>query len=260
MRNGFRLGAIVACAALAGPASALAATQLSIRPQVSGKLGGNGAIAFTLTNTNTLGGLPTPLQAPFVAHLPAGITYNVASFNTCPQSTITRASGSAPPRCPAGSQIGTGAATIGAVLGGEPISEPAQVSIFLTRKSPVTVEFWANGTTPIQETLIFPGTLTKDSAPYGEKLTVQVPTIMTVAGGPDAATITFRTSFDATRRVTRTETIKQGSRKIKRRVTTTISEFTLPKTCKSPMRWAASATYQDGSSSSAAATTACPKK
>src|SRR5271167_2402548 len=106
MRNGFRVGAIALCAALAAPASALAATQLSIKPSISGKLGGNGAIAFTLTNTNTIGGLPTPLTAPFVAHLPAGITYNVASFNTCRLALINAASGSEPPRCPAGSQIG----------------------------------------------------------------------------------------------------------------------------------------------------------
>ena len=259
MRNGFRLAAIAVCAVLAAPASALAANQLSIKPSTTGRLGGNGTIAFTLTNTNTLGGLPSPLQAPFVAHLPAGITYNVGGFGVCPQATINAAVGSAPPHCPS-ALIATGSATIGAVLGPQTLTERREGLVYLTRKSPVTIAFWGNGNSPIEETLNFSGTLTKDVAPYGEKLTVQVPNIMTVPGGPNASTISLSTNFNKSRRVTKTVTVKKGKKKIRRRVTTTVSEFTLPKKCKSPLRWAATAMYQDGTTSSAAATTACPKK
>jgi hypothetical protein len=262
VRNGVRLGALATCAALAAPASALAATQLSITPKITGKLGGNGAIAFTLKNTDAAMpvGLPSPMTAPFVAHLPAGITYNVSSFDTCPQAVINAATGSQKPNCPPGSRIGTGTATLGAVLGGQPINETAKVYIFLTRKSPVTIGFWGNGTTPILETIVFSGTLSRDAAPYGQKLTVQVPDIGTVPGGPNASTLTFVTNFSGTHTVTKTITVKKGGRKIKRRVKTTVSEFTLPKKCKGAVRWAGTATYEDGTSSSATATTACPKK
>jgi hypothetical protein len=251
MRNRLWFGAAAACAALAVPASALAATQLSIKPSITGKLGGNGAIAFTLSNANTIAGLPAPLQAPFVAHLPAGIGYNVGGFGTCSPAVVGAATGSAYPNCPPSSLIGKGSAQLGASLGSSQLSEHATVRIYLIRKSPVTVEFWANGTTPIEETLHFTGTLTRDRAPYGEKLTVQVPTIPTVSGGPDASTVTFTTIFSATRKVK----VKQG----RRTVTRTIGEFTLPKKCKS-LRWAATATYQDGTNSSASATTACPRR
>ena len=254
------LAALAACGMLAAPAGALAATQLSIAPKLSGRLGGAGAISFNLTNTNTLGGLPSPMTAPFVAHLPAGIAYNVSSFGTCSLAVINAATGSTPPRCPAASQIGTGTATLGVVIGGVPLNETAPARIYLTRKSPVTIQFWASGTTPIAETLSFPGTLSRDSAPYGQRLTVQVPTIPTVPGGPNAATLTFDTTFSATRKVTRTVTVKRGRRRVRRRVTTRVSEFTLPKKCRTPLRWSATATYQDGTSSTRTATTACPHR
>jgi hypothetical protein len=244
MRNGLRVGAVALCAALAAPASAAAASQLSIKPSLSGRLGGNGAISFTLTNSDSLGGLPSPMAAPFVAHLPAGIKYNVGSFATCSTALIQAASGATPPNCSSASTIGTGTATLGALIGGQALNEQAQVHVFLTRKSPVTIEFWARGNSPIPETLIFPGTLSRDSAPYGEKLTVQVPKITTLPGSPDASTLSFSTTFKATRRV-------HGR---------TISEFTLPKTCKKPLRWSGTTGYEDGTSSTANATTACPRR
>jgi hypothetical protein len=255
-----RLALLAATGALALPATALAATQLSITPKLSGTLGGNGAIAFNLTNTNTLGGVPEPLSAPFVAQLPAGITYNVGSFATCPMATILAANGSVPPACPAGSQVGSGTAALTAQLGATTLNETAAVRVYLTRKSPVTVQFWGNGTTPIAETLTFAGTLTKAAAPYGEKLSVQVPAIPTVSGGPDASVVSFDTTFNATRRVTRTVTVKKGRKTTRRKVTTAVSEFTLPKKCTGSLHWAGAATYADGTSSSTTAATACPKK
>ncbi len=259
-RSSIGLAAIALTAALVAPASALAATQLSITPKLSGTLGGSGAITFDLTNTNTAGGLPEPLTAPFVAQLPAGITYNVGSFATCPLSTIMAATGSVPPACPAGSQVGYGTATLGAQLGTTLLNETAAVRVYLTVKSPVTVEFWGNGTTPIAETLMFAGTLARSSAPYGEKLEVQVPAIPTVPGGPNASTISFNTVFSATRKTTKTVTVRHGRKTVKRKVSTLIGEFTLPKKCSGGLRWAGAATYADGTSSSMTATTACPKK
>ncbi len=255
-----RLAAVALTVGLAAPATALAATQLSIAPKLSGTLGGNGAIAFNITNTNTLGGLPEPMSSPFVAQLPAGITYNVGSFPTCSLATIQAANGSVPPVCPAGSQVGTGSAAIAAQLGATTLKETAAVRVFLTRKSPVTVEFWGNGTTPIAETLTFAGTLSGAAAPYGQKLSVQVPTIPTVPGGPDGSVVSLNTTFNATRRVTKTVSVKQGRKTVKRRVTSTVSEFTLPKKCSGSLRWSGAATYADGTSSSVTATTACPKK
>ncbi len=252
------IAAIAVGGALALPASAVAADQVAISPiKLTGTLGGPGALTLGLNVTDSLGGLPSPLSGIAKIYLPEGGIYNATGFATCPLATITAAVG-APPTCPAGSQIGSGSATGQAVIGGTEITEPAAVDVYLVQRSPIGIEFWGNGTNPIAETLAFAGTFAPDSSPYGEQVTIQVPTITSVPGGPDVSITEITVSISDTRSVTTTKTVKVGKREQKKRVKTTVGLVTLPTKCPGTLHWGANLMFQDGTSAAATATSSCP--
>ncbi len=222
------LGAIAAICALAAPASALASESLAITPKLTGTLGGPGTINFGFTVTSSTGGIPSPLApgTPFIEKNPAGVVLNGAGFPTCPTATVQAATGATPPTCPAGSLVGNGGATVQALIGTTMLNEQSVVKAYLT--GPSSLEFWGNGTTPIATTVTWPGTVAAGSAPFGQVLTNNVPTIPTVPGGPNASTTQFQITIGATRKVTKTEKVHGKSKK----VTTTVGLITLPKKCK----------------------------
>ncbi len=245
------LGAIAAICALAVPASALAATSpetLTLTPSATGKLGGPGKIVvgFSIT-TSTAGGIPAPLTGPFVEKLPAGIVETGVGFPTCSEATIQAATGATPPTCPAGSLAGSGTSTVQALIGSSPLIENSVVKAYLVSAHPLTLGFWANGTTPIQSTVFFNGTLGSAAAPFGSTFTSTTPVIPTVPGGPNASVTAFSLTLGTT------TTVKKGKKKV------TISSVTLPKKCTGSLHWSASDSYTDGTSNTATATTPCPK-
>jgi hypothetical protein len=248
------LGAIAAICALAAPASALASQTLTITPKVTGTLGGPGTITFAFNITSSTGGIPSPLAPgqPFIEKNPVGITLSGAGFPTCPTATIQAATGATPPSCPAGSLIGSGSATIQALIGTTMLNEQTVIKAYLT--GPSALEFWGNGTTPIAQTVTWPGSTTAGSPPFGQTLVNNVPTVPTVPGGPNASETAFSLTIGATRKVTKTEKVKGK----KKKVTTTVGLITLPKKCSGKLTWGASDVYSDGTTNSVTATSACP--
>ncbi len=249
------LGAVAAICALAAPASALATQTLTITPKVTGSLGGPGTISFGFTvATTNANGIPSPLApgTPFLEKNPAGIVLNGAGFTTCPTATVQAATGSTPPSCPAASLVGNGTATVQALIGTTMLNEQSVVKAYLT--GPTSLEFWGNGTTPIATTVTWPGSVASSSAPFGQNVINNVPTIPTVPGGPNASTTAFNITIGATRKVTKTEKVKGKSKK----VTTTVGLITLPKKCSGKLTWGGSDQYSDGTSNSVTTTTACP--
>lgn len=237
------LGAIAAICAFAAPASsALAAQTLTIAPKITGKLGGPGKITFGFTIASTTGGIPSPLAGPFVEKIPKGIKLAGSGFPVCPYTTITAASSSIPPTCPAGSALGSGTATVQAQIGTTHLVENSVVKAYLIGASPVSIGFWGNGTTPIAQTVFFKGSLNPTGSPFSYVMNTLTPVIPTVPGGPNASTTAFS--------ITLGSTLKKGKK--------TLSTITLPKKCKGKLQWAASDSYVDGSSNSTTATTSCP--
>ncbi len=241
MRKSF-VAALMAMAviALQVPAGASADEQLSLAPQVSGSPGGPGTIAITLSDSSTTGGLPAPITGAFAAYLPHGPTYDFTAFPTCSVTIIQAAIGSAP-NCPAHSLLATGSAAVGASIGGTPFNETAAVSVYLVQKSPLTVEFWGNGTQPVAETLQFPGTATAAATPYAYKLSLNVPIIATVPGGPDGSVLSVSLKL--------AQSMKVGRK--------TVSLITLPKRCSGSFHWGAQASFQDGTTAMTSTATAC---
>ncbi len=249
------LGTIAAIGALALPASALAAQVFTFTPTLTGPANGSGAVTTPFTIGNSLGGLPSPLAGATTVELPAGVSYSAVAasaklFPKCSAAVINAATGSTPPACPAGSLVGSGTSTFAALIGSQTLNEVSTIKIYLTASSPVTLTFWGAGTSPIAETKIFTGTLMPDSGLYGEKIIVNTPTITTVPGGPDASVTQYSTTI--------TGTAKVKSKKGKKTVTKTIYFVPLPKKCpSSQLHWSISSGFEDGTTASTTATTAC---
>lgn len=251
------VGAISVVAAFAAPASALGATQITAKPLLGGKLGGAGTLTVNAQATDSLGGIPSPLTQ-LVIDIPPGPTYNFATTPLCSVAVVKAATGSTPPSCPAGSKIGSGSAEVEAALGTTTLQEPATLDIYLTSRSPVVAEVWANGTTPVEETLAFPGTFTPTAAPFAEKITVNVPPIQ-IPGAPDASVVSLDFTLGGTHTVTTTKTVKRGKRNVKVKVKTTVGLFNLPKSCPGgSLSYAANATFEDGSNPGLTGKVACP--
>ena len=243
-------------AAVAPTSSALAAEQITASPTLAGKLGGSGTLAINAGITDSLGGIPTPLTQLAIG-LPPGATYNFATAPVCPLATILAAA-SSPPVCPAGSRIGSGTARVEAALGTTTLDETAILDIYLTSERPVRYEVWSNGSAPIEETLTFSGTLTPAAAPYGEQISVTVPPIPTVPGGPDASVVALAFTVSETHTVTTTRTVKRGGRTVRQTVKTTVGLFDLPKKCPASLPYDANANFEDGSTVTVTGALACP--
>ncbi len=251
------LTAIVATAAAATPGSASATEQITVSPTLTGTLGGSGILAIRSSVTSPLGGIPTPLTQ-LVIDVPAGASYTFASTPVCPLATITAATGSVPPVCPAGSQIGSGSAAVEAALGSTTLMETAPLDIYLTSRRPVGYEVWTSGTTPVAETLTFPGSFTPAAAPFGGTISVTVPPIPTVPGGPDASVVSLGFTVGGTHTVTTTTTVRRGRKSVKRTARTAVGLIELPRRCPGSLPYAATATFQDGSAPRVTGKLACP--
>jgi hypothetical protein len=82
--------------------------------------------------------------------------------------------------------MGYGAAVTGIVLGSTIVSESAPITIFRTpdQQGHIAVLFCAEGTSPVDTRIIFPGLLLPAPAPFGGQVSVGVPLVPTLPGAP----------------------------------------------------------------------------
>jgi hypothetical protein len=248
------LGLAIA-ATLVLPAAALATTSAAITVGLSpNKLGAGTKVNFTVTSTNSTGGMPAPSQQA-VIHLPGGLKIDTDGFPVCTKATLDS---KGPTGCPKGAQVGGGSSVLVAQLGPQTITENATVQAFVGGKG--KLELYANGQTPISQQLTLEGTLGPDSAPYGQQLVVLIPPIPTVPGGPNASIQTFSTSIGASRKATKKKGKKAAlaAKKKKKAKSTTVNLVTAPSKCPAGgFKWGGDFTYSDGASS-VTAISPCP--
>ncbi len=247
----------VVVAAFAVPASATAAEVLTASPSLAGKLGGPGVLTVRGAVSSSLGGIPSPLTQ-LVIDVPPGFTYNFSTLPLCPLATITAATGSIAPVCPSGSEIGAGSATVMAALGATTLTESTTIDIYAIDRSPFKAEVWGNGTSPVAETLTFPGTFGPTSAPFAEQIGVDIPPIPTVPGGPDASVTSLDFTLGGMHTATAAKTVKRGRKSVKETVKTSVGLFDLPKTCTGSIPYAVSTSFADGSTVPYKGTLPCP--
>ena len=106
-----------------------------------------------------------------------------------------------------------------------------------------TFEILAQGYTPLDERMVFTGTVLPDSAPYGEELVLSIPPIPTLSLEPDASVVNFSLTIGA------------GNKGRRHNANTVV----MPSSCPvGGFPFAAEFTYADGSTTSTLATAVCP--
>jgi hypothetical protein len=104
--------------------------------------------------------------------------------------------------CPADALMGRGIATAEIPIGGETISESAQVSVFSApvREGHLALWVFANAHTPVSDEPVFPAAVVSSPAPYGEAIDATLPLIPTLPGAPDVAVTRFQMALGASAR------------------------------------------------------------
>jgi hypothetical protein len=228
--------------ALASPARA--GTSATIKPSLSpDRLGAKSALTFLVWYTGSGFRTPSPVRNS-ILRLPAGLSLNLPHLRVCTPARL-RAQGVS--GCPTQSEIGSGRAHVEAFVGSLTIDEEAALWIFLgpPRNLQPTFEVLSQGYTPLDERVVFTGTVLPGNAPYGEALVMPIPAIPTLTYEPDASIVALSLTIGShsTHRVREPNTV------------------VVPSNCPTGgFPFAAEFTYADGSSGSAVATAPCPRR
>jgi hypothetical protein len=240
---------LIVCAALAASAQAitapggpaLPATFATIKPTLSpDRLGAKAALTFTIQYAGGELGVPSPVRRS-VLQFPAGLNLNIPHLRSCIASRL-RARGAS--GCPAQSKIGSGRALMEVHAGTLTITEEVALEAFLgpPQNLQPTFEILGQGYTPLDERMVFAGTVLPDKAPYGEELVLSIPPIPTLSLEPDASIASFSLTIGASRHRTRDA-----------------NTVVVPSSCPTGgFPFAAEFTYADGSTGIATAAAQCP--
>jgi hypothetical protein len=219
----------------AASAAAQAPTEASIHPAlVPDRLGASAALTLALRYSGGEEGVPEPLRT-IVVRLPAGLGINLRGVSSCPAARLRRQGAAG---CPSGSLLGRGRAALEVHAGSQTLPEQAAAWAFRgpNRGSSPTLEILSQGYTPLDERTLSTGVLrSQNDAPYGSQLTISIPPIPTLVYEPDASVRTLSLT------IARSGTI------------------VVPDSCPAGgFAFAATSTFADGSTATAAASVPCP--
>jgi len=136
---------------------------------------------------------PNPNDPPFAAsstvvHLAKELKFNGKALKQCSASQVQ----SDDTKCPKGSKVGSGKAA-GTALG---LTENLTVTAY-NGPGGKKLELLVDGSTPLQIHSVIEGVLSSDSAPYGNKLSVQIPAgLQQPAPGAYATLVQFDTTIN----------------------------------------------------------------
>jgi hypothetical protein len=215
-------------------------TSASISPSLTpDRPGARAALTLTIGYTGGEFGVPSPVRRA-VLRMPAGMSLYMPSLHSC-QAARLRARGAS--GCSARSRIGSGRALVETRTGSQIVGESIALRAFLGPPDNLrpTLEILAQGHTPLDERVVFSGSVRDEHAPYGEALVLSIPPVATLPLAPDASILTLSLTVGAS--MARRED----------------SAVLVPKRCPAGgFPFAATFTYADGSTGNAAARVPCP--
>jgi hypothetical protein len=180
--------AIVLAAVLGTPALASAAVVTGVKAAIvpipgfpeTGDILGAGAdieVEGKLEGNELPGGLPLQTRR-LVVYFPAGTKIDPTGFPTC---TVAKLEEVGPQGCPAKSRIADGTVGVADQIGsGEATREEGALEIFITPGDGVVA--YGNAASPISAQIIIPAHWESAPAPYGLKLTFEIPLVDSVPG------------------------------------------------------------------------------
>jgi hypothetical protein len=177
------LQVVLLCACLQGAAYAASSAKLSANftPE---RLGRRATLDFGFAFSAPPGQVPPPLtQIELRYPNNLGIGLSGLGLATCAAGTLYAAG---PGGCPPNSVMGHGQAFTGIVLGITPIRELAPITIVRApdQEGHISLLFHAEGSSPVDTHIVFPGVLLPASAPFGGVVSIGIPLVPTLPGAP----------------------------------------------------------------------------
>jgi hypothetical protein len=231
------------CGAWATPAAlAQGATSATFRPSVRpNRLGASTALTLAFGFSGGEEGVPAPLSE-IVVRLPPGLEIHLGGVETCATSRL-RSRGAA--GCRSGSALGRGHSVLEVHAGSQTLPEESTIHVFRgpNRGTEPTFEIFGQGETPLDQSTISTAILQPTGARYGSSLTLSIPPIPTVVYEPDASFVSMSMTIGD---------LAHGPR-------AHAGTIVLPRSCPvGGLPFAASFTFADSSTASAAAKVPCP--
>lgn len=177
----FALAALYMSLPVTTTAATTAGVQAAFIPE---RLGARSTLNFGFSFAAPPGQVPPPLtQIDLRYPSKLGIALTGLGLATC---SVQKLEASGPSGCPPNSVMGHGEAFTGIVLGTTPITETAPITVLRTPdvEGHLAVLFSAEGTTPVDTRIVFPGLLLPSSAPFGGLVSIGVPLVPTLPGAP----------------------------------------------------------------------------
>jgi hypothetical protein len=162
---------------------------------VPNKLGRRTTLEFGFSFSAPAGQVPPPLtsiQLRYPNNL--GIALSGLGLATCNAATLEK---SGPAGCPSNAVMGYGIVLTGVVIGTTVITENATITILRAPNAEghLALLFYAEGTTPVVTSTVFAGLLLPASSPFGGLVSIGVPLVTTLPGGPYVSVINLRATL-----------------------------------------------------------------
>jgi hypothetical protein len=261
------VAALCVCASAAGLACAAttcAATTTSVTPVDATAVKLSAAFSpLALGKRTTLefgfrfvvpgGTVPPPLTG-IELHYPSNLGLGLSGLGlaSCDVPTL-EAKG--PGGCSPNTVMGFGKVFTGVVFGSETVRERAPITIVRApdQEGRLAVLFYAEGTTPVDARIIFPGLLLASTAPFGGVVNIGVPLVETLPGAPYVSVMRLRSTIGP-KKVVYYEQVSG------RTLAYNPLGILLPKRCpRTGFPFVARFSFTDGSRLSAYTSVPCPK-
>ena len=244
--------AVVLCMCLTTAARGAQSVKLTatLTPE---RLGHGTTIGFGFQIAAPAGRVPPPLTELDLRY-PSnfGITLSGLGLASCTTATLEV---SGPGGCPPDSRMGFGSALAEIQFGPEIVQEPGDIAVLSgpVQNGHLALLFWANGLSPVNAQLVFPGLLLPAAPPFGGRVDVDVPLIPSLPQAPDVAIVSLNATIGPSH-LTYYEELNG------RIVAYKPTGILLPKRCpRSGFQFAASFAFLDGSHASARTVVPCPR-
>jgi hypothetical protein len=242
---------LVLCGSI--PASAWATQTVKLKAAFSpDRLGVGTTIHLRVAISTTTGAVPSPVTELDVA-LPAGMGLGTTDLGeaTCNALFLERQE---PEECSANSQIGAGTATVELPVGLEPVVVHTHLTLYMGKPvaEHTTMLFYSQSHTPVVDERTFQGQLLPGAGAFGAHLNTVIPLIETWPGGNDASIVSLQTTLGP-------EGITYYRYSHGRRIAYSPEGITVPERCpRGGFPFRATYRFQDGTTSAANASVACP--
>ena len=177
--------AAIALASLLLPASAHASESLKLAVSLTPEHLGQGTTVGFDFDIAPRTGLVAPPITEVNLRYPGdlGIGLSGLGLATCPVSTLEIVG---PQGCPAEARMGYGSVLAELAIEGELIQEHATLAVLraTTTEGHISLSFYAQGRTPVDAEILFPGALLPAEPPFGGRLHIAVPLVQAFPDGP----------------------------------------------------------------------------